>query len=46
MAALIPIVVEAGGRITAFDGGSALGGGSALTTNGELHDQVAHLLRG
>lgn len=38
MAALIPIVEEAGGRITAFDGGSAMAGGCALTTNGRLHD--------
>ncbi len=46
MAALIPIVQEAGGRITSFAGGSALGGGSALTTNALLHDQVALVLRG
>lgn len=38
MAALIPIVEEAGGRITAFDDGSAMAGGCALTTNGRLHD--------
>ena len=46
MAALIPIVREAGGLITSFDGGSALGGGSALTTNALLHDQVALVFRG
>lgn len=46
MAALIPIVKEAGGRITSFDNGSALGGGCALTTNGLLHDQVVTLLNG
>jgi histidinol-phosphatase len=40
MAALIPIVEEAGGQMTAYDGGSALGGGSAVTTNALLHDQV------
>ena len=44
MAALIPIVEEAGGRITAYDGSSALGGGSAVTTNGPLHDQVLKML--
>lgn len=38
MAALIPIVEEAGGRITGFDGGPAMAGGCALTTNGRLHD--------
>lgn len=40
MAALIPIVEEAGGRITAFDGGPAMAGGCALTTNGRLHDEA------
>lgn len=46
MAALIPIIREAGGRITSYSGGSALGGGSAVTTNGLLHDQVLALLTG
>lgn len=46
MAALVPIVEEAGGRMTAYDGSSALGGGSALTTNGLLHDQVLALIAG
>ena len=45
MAALIPIIQEAGGRITAYDGGPAIGGGSAVTTNGILHDHVLELLR-
>lgn len=44
MAALIPIIEEAGGRITSYTGGSALGGGSAVTTNGLLHDQVLAVL--
>jgi len=44
MAALIPIVEEAGGRMTAYDGSPALGGGSALTTNGLLHDTVLELV--
>ena len=44
MAALVPVVEEAGGRMTAYDGGSPLGGGSALTTNGHLHDDVLALL--
>ena len=42
--ALVPIVAEAGGRITAFDGGPALAGGCAVTTNGHLHDEVLRLL--
>jgi histidinol-phosphatase len=44
MAALIPIVEEAGGRLTAYDGGSALGGGCALSSNGRLHDTLVDLL--
>lgn len=46
MAALIPIVHEAGGRITSYGGGSALGGGSAVTTNGLLHSAVIAALTG
>ena len=46
MAALVPIVQEAGGLLTSFDGGSALGGGSALTTNGLLHPPVLALISG
>jgi histidinol-phosphatase len=44
MAALVPIVEEAGGRMTAFDGRSALEGGSALTSNGLLHAEVLALI--
>jgi len=44
IAALIPIVQEAGGRITGFDGSAALTAGSGLTTNGALHDEVLGLL--
>ncbi|HVQ88674.1 MAG TPA: histidinol-phosphatase [Actinomycetes bacterium] len=44
MAALVPIVTEAGGRITALDGSSALTGGNAVSSNGKLHDQVLTLL--
>lgn len=44
MAALIPIVTEAGGTVTSYDGGSALDGGSLLVTNGLLHGQVLDLL--
>ena len=40
VAALVPLVQEAGGRITARDGGPALLGGGAVTTNGLLHGQV------
>ena len=44
VAALIPIIEEAGGRITALDGSDALTGGSAVTTNGLLHDEVLSML--
>jgi histidinol-phosphatase len=44
VAALIPIVEEAGGRMTSFDGSPALGGpGSAVATNGLLHADVLAL---
>lgn len=45
MAALIPIIEEAGGRASAFDGTPALQGGSLVATNGLLHDQVLSCLR-
>lgn len=44
MAALIPVVTEAGGRMTGFDGSPALSHGSAVTTNGVLHDALVKLL--
>lgn len=44
MAAIIPIVREAGGTITAFDGSPALSGGCAVTTNGVLHQAVLGIL--
>jgi histidinol-phosphatase len=44
IAALVPVVEEAGGRITGYDGGPALAAGSAVTTNGRLHDEVLRLL--
>ncbi len=40
MAALVPIVTEAGGRFTALDGSPGPWGGSAVATNGLLHDEV------
>jgi histidinol-phosphatase len=40
LAALIPIIEEAGGRFTAVDGGRGPWGGSAVATNGVLHEQV------
>ena len=44
VAALIPIVTEAGGIFTDLDGNSGPGGGSAIATNGLLHDEVLRRL--
>ncbi len=44
VAALVPVVREAGGRITGRDGGPVLLGGGAVTTNGALHDEVLKTL--
>jgi histidinol-phosphatase len=46
MAALVPVVVEAGGRFTSLDGVDGPFGGSAVATNGELHDEVLRALAG
>ncbi len=40
MAALVPIVTEAGGRFTGLDGVDGCLSGNALATNGLLHDDV------
>ena len=44
MAALVPVVVEAGGRFTSLEGEPGPFGGNALATNGLLHDEVLELL--
>jgi histidinol-phosphatase len=46
VAALIPVVQEAGGRITGRDGGPCTGPTGAVTTNGHLHDATLSLLNG
>lgn len=40
VAALAPIVTEAGGKMTGLDGSNVLTAGSGLSTNGHLHDVV------
>jgi histidinol-phosphatase len=45
MAALVPVVNEAGGRFTSVDGLDGPWGGSAVATNGLLHPRVLDLLR-
>jgi histidinol-phosphatase len=46
MAALVPIVTEAGGRFTSLDGVDGCDGGNALATNTLLHDSVLGILNG
>lgn len=45
LAPLDILVREAGGRFTSIDGEAGPHGGSALATNGRLHDQVVERLR-
>ncbi|HEY8472844.1 MAG TPA: histidinol-phosphatase, partial [Natronosporangium sp.] len=44
VAALVPIVTEAGGRFTDLDGRPGPAGGSAVATNGKLHADVLERL--
>ncbi|MGI8869131.1 MAG: histidinol-phosphatase [Mycobacteriales bacterium] len=46
LAALAVIVEESGGRFTALDGTRGPSGGSAVATNGLLHDEVLGLIGG
>jgi histidinol-phosphatase len=46
LAALQVIVEEAGGRFTDLGGTPSAGGGSAVSTNGRLHDEVLAALAG
>jgi histidinol-phosphatase len=45
MAALVPIIREAGGLFSTLDGGEGIWSGSALATNGLLHDEVLAITR-
>ena len=44
MAALVPIVTEAGGRFTDLDGNPGPWGGCALASNGLLHEEILRSL--
>lgn len=44
MAALVPIVTEAGGSFTSLDGGEGCTGSNALASNGLLHQPVLNAL--
>ena len=43
-APLVPIVTEAGGRVTQLDGSPPVHGASLLSTNGRVHDEVVSAL--
>jgi histidinol-phosphatase len=45
MAALVPILEEAGGRFSSLDGEHGVWKGTALATNGSLHDEVLDITR-
>lgn len=45
MAAILPIVEEAGGRFTSLAGEARPDGGSGLATNGKIHDAVLALMK-
>jgi histidinol-phosphatase len=45
MAALVPVVTEAGGRFTSLDGEPGPFGGNAVATNGPLHERVLDRLQ-
>lgn len=45
MAALVPIVTEAGGRFTSVDGEDGPFGPNAIASNGHLHDAVVEAFR-
>ena len=44
IAAVVPIVVEAGGRVTSFEGEQTLSALSVMATNGVLHDAFLDLV--
>ena len=44
IAAMVPIINEAGGRFTSVDGASSIADRSSLATNGRLHDAFLNLL--
>lgn len=46
VAAILPVVVEAGGKFTDWEGNATTRGGDGVGTNGHLHDEVLRRLRG
>ena len=45
-APFLPILTEAGGRFTDREGTPTIHGGSAVASNGLLHDEILQVLRG
>ena len=45
-APLLPIVEEAGGRFTDLDGNATIHGGSGISSNGPMHDEVVAMFKG
>ena len=46
LSALLPLVEEAGGVMTNFDGGQVLNGSEVVTSNGHVHDEVIQRMKG
>jgi fructose-1,6-bisphosphatase/inositol monophosphatase family enzyme len=44
-AALLPVVVEAGGAFTDWKGRPTIAGGDAVSSNGKVHDEALRLVR-
>lgn len=44
-AALLPIIEEAGGRFTNWDGSRTIAGGNAVSTNGALFHEVMEVIQ-
>jgi fructose-1,6-bisphosphatase/inositol monophosphatase family enzyme len=46
LGALVPLIEEAGGKITAWDGRLDINKPDVLATNGVLHEKALRILRG
>jgi histidinol-phosphatase len=46
LAAVMPVIEEAGGTFTDWQGCRTIHSGEAIATNGRLHDEVLALVRG
>ncbi len=46
IAPMVPIVEEAGGKLTDWDGRRSIRSGHCVATNGVIHDEVLEMLRG